>query len=554
MLIEEALPANQTSSRALQQSLFSLLQSCNSVKKLAQIHTQIVVNGFYQKSFILVKFLSLYIASGNLLHACRVFEHSKNPCTAVWNQIIRGHASSEAPRRSFELYNRMVVAEAEPDGFTYSFVLSACAKSGLLREGQQVHGRVISNGLCANVFVQTNLVNLYAVAERGTGFGKARCVFDEMTERSIVSWNSLLAAYMRCGDIDGAWRTFDEMPERNVISWTTMVSGCAQHGKCRQALSLFSEMQRGRVALDQVALVAVLSACAELGDLKLGRWIHSYIDETLRVQKQPLLVSLQNALIHMYASCGVIEEAYNVFKKMPQRSTVSWTSMITGFAKQGRAGEALNVFQLMQSLGGNQVRPDEITFIGVLCACSHAGLVDMGHHYFQHMIQHWCIEPRIEHYGCMVDLLSRAGFLDEAHRLIGTMPMRPNDAVWGAVLGGCRIYKNAELASRVAQNLAVELNPDQAAGYLVLLKNIYASAKRWNDVAGVRQKMVEMGVRKTPGRSWIQINGVVHDFMAGDRTHKHASSIYDMLGEILRQVKQESCKRDTTEIILDVDQ
>lgn len=554
MLFEELIPANPTtSSRAIQQHLFSLLQSCNTLKKLSQIHAQIVINGFTQKNYILVKLLSFYVASGNLKHALGVFKNIENPSATIWNQMVRGHGRSETPRKSIELYNRMVATEAEPDGFTYSFLLSACARAGLLREGEQVHGRVLANGYCSNLFVQTNLVNLYAAGGGANGVGYARSVFDEMDDRTVVSWNSLLAGYIGCGDIDEARRIFDEMPERNVISWTTMISGCAHNGRCRQALSLFGEMRRAHVELDQVSLVAALSACAEIGNLNLGRWIHGYIEERMSVRNQPLLVSLNNALIHMYASCGVIDEAYKVFSKMPRKNTVSWTSIITGLAKLGRGEEALSVFRSMLGSGVNQVRPDEITFIGVLCACSHAGFVDEGRHLFERMNQTWGISPKIEHYGCMVDLLSRAGFLDEAYRLVETMPIRPNDAVWGALLGGCRIHKNVELASHVTQKLAVELDPGQAAGYLVLLSNVYATAKRWKDVVSVRQKMVEMGVKKPPGRSWVQINGTVHDFVAGDRAHKHAPLIYEMLGEITRQAQQEGYELDVIEAFLYVE-
>ncbi|ONI08729.1 hypothetical protein PRUPE_5G197400 [Prunus persica] len=551
MSVMEAIPANNpATSRALQQYLFSLLQSCNSIRKLTQIHTQILVHGFNQKSYILVRLLSFYVSSGCLHHALKIFENVENPSTTLWNQIIRGHSRSETPRKSVQLYNRLVGVGAEPDGFTYLYVLSACARSGLVREGKQVHARVLANGFGSNVFVQTSLVNLYAICGgSGCGVEYARRLFDDMGERSVVSWNSLLAGYIRCRNVDGARQVFDEMPERNIVSWTTMIAGCAQNGRCKQALSLFGQMRRSNVELDQVALVAALSACAEIGDLKLGRWIHWYIEERLWMKSEPRLVTLYNALIHMYASCGLIEEAYKLFNQMPRRSTVSWTSIIVGFAKQGHGEEALHIFQLMLSSGVDDVRPDEITFVGVLCACSHAGLVDEGRRIFKFMMQTCGLTPRIEHYGCMVDLLSRAGFLEEAHVLVETMPMNPNEAVWGALLGGCRLHKNAELASHVAKTLTVALDPDQAAGYLVLLSNVYASTKRWLDVASVRQKMVKMGVRKPPGRSWVQINGVVHDFVAGDRTHKHATVIYEMLGKITRPALQEGSKPDISDML-----
>ncbi|KAF5190105.1 Pentatricopeptide repeat-containing protein [Thalictrum thalictroides] len=538
-------------SRALQQYLFSLLQSCRTTRELIQIHAQIVVNDLSQKNYILAKLLSFCIESGDINHAYRAFQQIETPSTILWNQMIRGYARSETPQESIQLYNEMyrVEAETEADGFTYSFALNACARLNFLREGEQLHGRILVNGLCSNVYVQTNLVNMYAV---NGGVSKARGVFDEMTQRSVVTWNSMLVGYLRSGCMDEARKVFDEMPERNVVSWTTMIAGCVQKGRCKQALALFREMWRAGVEVDGVTMVAALSACAELGDLKTGTWIHSFVDKTLQFRNQPQSVSLNNALIHMYASCGLIEEAYKVFKQMKRRSVVSWTTMITGFAKQGLGQEALSVFRWMQNLEDHRVRPDELTFLGVLCACSHTGMVDEGRHYFQYMIQSCGIEPKIEHYGCMVDLLSRAGLLDEAHTLIETMPMKPNDALWGALLGGCRIHKNIELASQVAHQLATELDPDLAAGYLVLLSNVYAAAKRWAEVSSVRQRMVEKGVKKPPGRSWIQVDGVINDFVAGDWTHKNSSAIYEMVGRITMEAKLEEQMLELPEVLLNV--
>ncbi|KAL2322039.1 hypothetical protein Fmac_026418 [Flemingia macrophylla] len=486
--------------RGIQEHLLSLLQNCNSVSNFIEIHTQVVLNGLSHKNIIIAKLLSFYIASGHLQHAHHLFDKLSNPTTTVWNHLIRSYARTHSPWKSLQCYNDMVSSVAQPDGFTYSSLLTACARGGLVKEGEQMHAIVLVKGYCSNVFVDTSLINFYS---RDGVVERARHVFDDMTKRSVVSWNSMLAGYVRCGDFDGARRVFDAMPERNVVSWTTMVAGCARGGKSRQALLLFGEMRRARLELDQVALVAALSACAELGDLKLGRWIHWYVQQGF-VAKQPS-VRLNNALIHMYASCGIIRAAYQVFAKMPQKSTVSWTSMIMAFGKHGLGKEALDLFKTMvnDGVGVIGVRPDETTFIAVLCACSHAGFVDEGRKIFASM-KHTCrVSPRIEHYGCMVDLLSRAGFLDEARELIETMPLKPNEALWGALLGGCRIHKNSGLASQVENKLVPELNADQAVGYLVLLSNIYALGERWRDVITVRQKMIEMGAKKPPGRSWI---------------------------------------------------
>ncbi|GMH17039.1 hypothetical protein Nepgr_018880 [Nepenthes gracilis] len=553
MLVAERISASPTNSRYLQQHIFSVLQNCCSIKKLAQIHAHILTNGFSQKNFILAKLISLYSAYGYVDHAQKVFDKIGSPSTTIWNQMIRAHARGETPVKSVELFTLMQKEESEPDGYTYSYMVAACSLLGLLRVGEQIHSRVLSNGYCSNLFVSTSLVNLYTLSRGDVGLESACKVFEEMPERSVVTWNSLLAGYIRCGDVDRALRTFDEMPERSVVSWTTMVSGCARQGRSRQALSLFSEMMRAQVELDQVAMISALSACAELGDLNLGRWIHSYVNRAFRGSRQQLLVPLQNALIHMYASCGVVEEAHGVFEEMPRKTTVSWTSMIIGYAKHGYGEKALSLFQRMQELEADELRPDAITFIGVLCACSHAGYVEEGRRYFIQMKERWAIEPRIEHYGCMADILSRAGFLDEAESLVESMPMKPNDAIWGALLGGCRIHMKSKLALSAAQNLMLKLDCDQTFGYLALLLDVYAVAKRWEDVAIVRQKMVEMGVRKPPGRSWVQTNGVIHDFLAGDSTHKQASSIYDMLDNMTGQLVCEENKHNMYDLGEDVE-
>ncbi|PIN26481.1 hypothetical protein CDL12_00761 [Handroanthus impetiginosus] len=542
MFVDQEVPSYYANSRSLQQHLFFLLQNrCKTISQLSQIHARIITNGFTQKSFILVKLLSLYTAFNSFPDAHQVFDQVSNPSTALWNQIIRGHSVGGNSRKSVEVFNNMGRSSELPDGHTYTFVINSCAKGGLLGEGEQVHGKVLKSGFCSNVYVRTSLVDFYVKICGEGGVGNAKKVLSEMPERNVVTWNSLLLGCFRSGDVDGAFRVFEEIPERNIVSWTTMIAGCAQNGRCRAALALFRSMQEENIEFDQVTLVSVLSACAEVGDLNLGKWIHLYVFKSCDYRNQTVLISLKNALIHMYASCGEIEAAFGVFKTMKQRTTVSWTSMITGFAKHGYGDEAICVFQMMESSKDNSVSPDEITFLGVLCACSHSGYVDEGRRYFQSMIETFGIEPRIEHLGCMVDLLSRAGLLDEAHELVKSMPMKPNDAVWGALLGGCRIYKRVEVASDVADMLTKELDPHRAAGYFVLLSNVYAAAKKWQDVVAVRQKMLDVKTRKPPGRSWIQIEGSIYEFLAGDRSHENAHMIYDVIDEITREARFQGC-------------
>ncbi|RAL41157.1 unnamed protein product [Cuscuta campestris] len=537
MFVERSISATHGGLRARQQCLFSLLHTCKTIKQLTQIHAQIITGGLTQKNFILGKLLSICIFFQRLPYATQVFELVRDPSTILWNQIIRGHASSDEPRLSVLYFQKMEKSTALPDGYTYSYVVNGCGKGVLLSEGEQVHGKILRNGYVSDLFVQTNLVNFYSAMGTERGMVGADKVFGEMTERNVVSWNPLISGYFRCGNVSEACRIFHEMPERSVVSWTAMIAGCAQNDRCKEALYYFHEMRRNGVEFDRVTLVSILSTCAEMAFLNLGRWVHSYILESTTPERGPVSISLNNALIHMYACCGEIKDAHRVFKDMPERTTVSWNTMITAFAKQGYAEESITVFREMETA---KAKKDEITFLGVLCACSRAGYVNEGRFYFKRMIECFGLEPRIQHYGCMVDLLSRAGLLDEAARLVQSMPMKPNNAVWGALLSGCIIHKNIKLASGMEHKFVVELEPERSVGYFVLLSNLYAAERRWLAMVGARRKMYEIGARKPPGQSRIGVDGADHDFLAGDTTHKHASLIYEMLDEITRQAKLQS--------------
>ncbi|KAL2935240.1 hypothetical protein RDABS01_018358 [Bienertia sinuspersici] len=550
MSVAGSIPAIRiTNSRANQQRIFSLLKACISIKQLTQIHAQIVINGFSQKNFLVVQLNSLYITYGYFQNACKVFDELSNPSTNVWNQMIRGYAQSEIPHKSIELYSRMLAEGSIPDECTYCYLISACARSSMLREGEQIHGRVLSNGYYSNSFVRTNLINLHLGLEDEVGLANAYKVFEEMPGRNNpVTCNLLLAGHIRCQDFDGALRVFDTMPVRTVVSWTTMLKGCAQNGWFRHALLLFQEMRRANLELDQASLVVALSVCAELGELTTGKWIHLYVNKVFDGMVRDTYVRLHNALIHMYASCGVIEDAFRMFKEMPSRTVVSWTTMIMGYAKHGFARYVLLVFEWMQNVG---VNPDARTFLGVLLACSHGGYVKEGQRYFKEMEEKWAISPSIEHYGCFVDLLSRAGFLDEAQKLIETMPMKPNDVVWGALLCGCMTHRNSEIASYAAQKLMMELDDDKIVEYLVSVSNVYAMDRRWGEVAFLRKKIMEMGSKHSKGKSWVQINEAIYEFGAVDTTNRHASLIYDMLNRLTKEVQCEAKNYDANEEFVD---
>ncbi|KAK9139144.1 hypothetical protein Scep_008825 [Stephania cephalantha] len=457
-----------------------------------------------------------------------------------------------------------------PDNYTYPILVQACGSS---REGEEIHTHVLKLGFGSDVYVLNTMINMYFVCGE---MGNARKLFEEgavldsvswnsilagyvrmgdveeatlifkrMEEKNLISWNSMISGYMKCGSIEEARKLFDSMPERDVVSWSAMISGYAQHDRFVQTLELFNEMQRGEVRPDETTLVSVVSACAHLVALDQGKWTHAYITKN----NFEINSVLGTTLIDMYMKCGCVENALEVFYGMKEMGVSSWNAIIVGLAMNGLVEESLEKFSEMSNHG---VAPNEITFMGVLGACRHVGLVDEGRGYFNSMVQIYKVEPNVKHYGCMVDLLGRAGLLEEAEELIGTMPMAPDVATWGALLGACKKHGDTKMGERVGRRL-IELQPDHD-GFHVLLSNIYASKGRWEDVIEVRGIMRHQGVMKTPGCSLIEADGVVHEFLAGDTAHPLMEDIDRMLDEIAVRLKMHGYAPATNEVSLDIDE
>lgn len=363
--------------------------------------------------------------------------------------------------------------------------------------------------------------------------GHAGCASDVSIENCIIS------CYAKCGDVELARKVFDEMPEseRDVISYNAMVSCYAQNGFADKVLELYHEIRRsGRVRPDPVTLVSVLSACANLGAHALGREIEREITGNPDFSSN---IFLKNALINMHARCGDLARASEIFEGMREEKTlVSWTAIIVGYGAHGQGRKALELFERMLQDG---IQADGVVMVSVLSACSHSGLTDKGLDYFAKMEKHFGLHRGPEHYACMVDLLGRAGRLDEAWDLIRSMPVAPDGGVWGALLGACKIHKNAELG-RLAFDRLIELEPTNV-GYYVLLSNIYLDAGRMDDVASIRMMMRKRGLKKDPGCSYVELKGKVHLFMADDHSHPLANSIYQMISKLEAMVKNEKGDR-----------
>eukprot|EP01018_Ginkgo_biloba_P001239 Gb_28664 [translate_table: standard] len=555
--LKEALHILHTTEQSVDSSIYaSLLQEFVNIKAPTEgklIHAHMTEWGFMPNRFLGNTLVNMYAKCGNLVDARRVFDQMPDRNVVSWNVMIAAYSSYMCSEEALALFHEMQLTDIQSDQFTYSSVLPLCANMASLKE---VHKEIIRGGFQCDVFVRNTLIDMYA---KCGSIGNARTVFDEIPKRDVVSWNTMIAGYAQNGHVDEALKLFQEMPERdvissnaiiagyaqngyvdkalkffqkisirNVVSWNAVIAGCAQNGHGKKALKLFGQMQLAGVKPNSNTFASILPACASLAALEQGMEIH---EEIIRSGFDSNFI-VRNALVDMYAKCGRIEIARHLFDKMPQRDVVSWNAMIVAYATHGCGKEALTLFEQMQHMG---MKPDHVTFVGVLSACCHAGLVDEGWQYFDCMNQYHQVTPALEHYGCMVGLLGRAGRLDEAHDFINKMPIKPGPIVWRCLLGACRIHNNIELGESVAKRL-LELDPKNATPY-VLLSNIYAAAGRWDDTEKVRKIMKDRNVKKKPGCSWIEVNKKVYTFLVGDRSHPQMLEIYTELDRLSAQMK-----------------
>jgi pentatricopeptide repeat protein len=378
--------------------------------------------------------------------------------------------------------------------------LSACTTLKNLELGKEIHSS-IGNELEVTIIISNALLDMYA---KCGCLSIARQIFDEMPKKNVICWTSMVSGYVNCGQLDEARELFERSPVRDIILWTAMINGYVQFNRFDEAVALFREMQIRSVKPDKFILVALLTGCAQLGALEQGTWIHGYIDEN-RIMVDAIVGT---ALIEMYAKCGHVEKSLEVFCGLKEKDIAAWTSMIYGLAMNGKTSKALELFSEMKQAGA---KPDDITFIGVLSACNHGGLIEEGRHFFNSMTKEYKIEPKLEHYGCLIDLLGRAGKLDEAEELIEEVPKENSEIIvplYGSLLSACRVHGNVEMGERVAEWL-VKIESSDSTSH-TLLANIYASSDRWEDVMKVRRKMKNLGVKKVPGCSSIEVNGIVH--------------------------------------------
>ncbi|KAL8209529.1 hypothetical protein R6Q57_006261 [Mikania cordata] len=535
-------------------TFFPEFKQCKTKQDLIQIHAKLIKTGRIRDplaSAELIRFCALSDPpQRDLRYALQVFDQMNSPNCFTWNTIIRAFCDSDDPLLSFVMFTQLIENSDEfikPNKFTFPSVLKACARLGRIEEGKQTHCVLLKHGLENDGFVLSNLVRMYVRC----GFMNDAIVLFESNKMNsamgeVVLWNVMADGYVRIGELGNARKLFDEMPERSVVSWNSMISGYAQNGFDMEALELFREMQMEDDAVkpNYVTLISVLPVVSRLGALKIGKWVHFYaVKNGLKID-----LVLGSALIDMYSKCGSIDVAVQLFNMLSQKNTITWNSIINGLAIHGRANEALCYFTKMQESG---IHPNDVTYISVLTACSHAGLVDKGWLLFNEMVHIKGLAPRMEHYGCMVDLLGRAGRLKEAEELILNMPVEPDDVVLKALLGACKKHGNLEIGERVGQRL-LETYPEHGAPY-VALSNIYASLAYWDKVIQTRLMMKQNEVKKDPGCSWIEIDGTIHEFVVADESHIKSNAIYMMLDEMKEKLRLVGYKPDTSQVFLRMD-
>ncbi|KAK8966120.1 Pentatricopeptide repeat-containing protein [Platanthera guangdongensis] len=576
------------------------------------LHARIIVGGLSDDLFVGSSLTDFYFKFSQISNAEKVFDRIPHPDTVAWNSRISGLVRNCSFLRAATAFTRMLTLETFIDSTTLAVVLPATAELHCLFLGKSIHCLGFKSGMESQPHVVTGLISLYSKCGE---IPDAETLFQEMDRPDIIHCNAMISGYSstnsvgssvdlfrhlqlsgkrpnsstvvalipvtspfgheslcrgihgfvaktrfdldllvstaiatvysRLNDMESARKVFDTMPEKSMASWNALISGYAQNGLTESALSLFKEMQALNFKPNPVTASSILSACAQLGALTMGKKIHMLIsDEDLELN-----VYVCTALIDMYAKCGDIAEAHRIFSGMPEKNVVSWNAMISGYGLHGRGHEALNIFREMLSA---RALPTGTTFLSVLHACSHGGLVEEGREIFESMARDYGECLRAEHYACMVDLLGRAGKLAEAVDFIKAAPADAGQCIWGAFLGACKIHKEVALAKLASEKL-FELEPGNH-GYYVLMSNIYSAGRRFPEAAAVREVAKRRNLSKLPGCTIIEVKEDVHIFTAGDRSHTQTPLIYSMLERLLKKMAEAGYRAETEAVLYDVEE
>lgn len=494
-------------------SLSGALSSCAVIKghnEGLQLHGLAIKSIFQTNVCVANAILDMYGKCEALTEACRVFDEMELRDAVSWNSIIAACGQNENEEKTLSLYVWMLHVKMEPDEFTYGSVLKACADKKLLNYGMEVHNRIIKSGMGFDLFVGSAIVDMYC----------------------------------KCSKVEEANKLHKRMEEQTMVSWNSMISGFTLNEQSEEAQKFFSKMLEMGFKPDNFTYATVLDTCASMATAGLGKQIHAQIIKH-ELQSD---VYISSTLVDMYSKCGNMLDSRLAFDKASKRDFVTWNAMICSYAQHGLGEEALYIFKNMQ-LGG--VKPNHATFVSVLRACGHIGLVEEGFRYFYSMSSDYGLYPQLEHYSCVVDILGRLGQVWEALKLIQKMPFEADDVIWRTLLSNCKMHGNVEVAEEAVSSL-LKLDPQDSSAY-ILLSNIYADKGMWEKMLKIRKMMRCSGLKKEPGCSWIEVKSELHMFLIGEKSHPKCEEIYENLNLLICDIKWAGYVPETDFIIEDED-
>ncbi|CAI9100088.1 OLC1v1037018C1 [Oldenlandia corymbosa var. corymbosa] len=477
----------------------TLLNQCvkqRAYREGQRVHSHMIKTHYEPPVYLRTRLIVLYVKCDCLMDARYVFDEMPERNVVSWTAMVSGYAQNGHCLKALDLFVEMLREGAEPNEFTFTTILRSCIGKYGLFHGMQIHSLLVKYPFGSHLFVGSSLLDMYAKAGR--------------TQEALI--------------------IFEGLPERDVVSCTSIISGFAQQGLNEEALVIFRKLQIEGMNFNYVTYVSILTALSGLAAIELGRQVHGHV---LRLEL-PFFVVLQNSLIDMYSKCGHLDYSRRIFNSIPEKTIVSWNAMLVGYSRHGMGKEVVELYDLLKEVSG--VRPNNVTVLAVLSGCSHGGMELKGLEIFDEIFsEDDGFELTIEHYACVVDLLGRSGQLDRALQFIKQMPLEPNAAIWGSLLGACRFHQNASIG-KIAGNRLLGIEPENAGNYVVLA-NLYASAGRWEEVRSIREMMKRKSVVKVPGKSWIEVDQTLHTFLASDQAHPRKEEILQKVRDMSVRIK-----------------
>ncbi|XP_022950690.1 pentatricopeptide repeat-containing protein At3g51320 isoform X1 [Cucurbita moschata] len=508
----------------------SLLQSCQSMRELVQIHGHLITSGLFNHHFWANRVLLQASEFGDIVYTVLIFKLINVPNAFCINRVIKAYSLSSDPLEAVFVYFQWLGDGFRPDTYTFLSLFCACASIGCGSSGRKCHGQAFKNGVDCVMVLRNSLIHMYGCCGH---IELGRKVFDEMLTLDLVSWNSIVTAYARVGDLHTAHDMFDAMPERNVVSWNLMISEYLRGGSPGCAMKLFRNMMKIGIRGNSTTMVNILGACGRSARLNEGRSVHGFMYRT----SMKFCVFIDTALVDMYGKCQRVSVARRLFDRMVNRNLVTWNAMVLGHCLHGNPEDGLKLFEEMaaklrerngeagsgkkfkQDEGERKVFLDQITFIGVLCACARAGLLEDANNYFDEMINVFLVRPNFAHYWCLANVYVAAGLIQQAVEILRNMPEDIEDfsselVVWTNLLATCRFGGDVSLGEQIA-NYLIDMEPKNESYYRLLL-NIYAVAGRWEDVSRIKVLMKEKRLGTFPGCRLVDLKEIVHRLKLGN--------------------------------------